>query len=95
MKKKTIIPVNDEYRITADAMSWQVEKFTGVSKNKETGKETENWVPKSYHGNIDQAIQSLSQRLLRESVAQTPQELVNASKMIRQEFESVGFKLAV
>lgn len=90
MKKKTIIPVNDEYRITAD-MSWQVEKYTGTSKK--TGKE--NWVPKTYHPNIDSAIKSLSQRLLRESGAQTPQELVNAARMIRQEFESVGFKLAV
>lgn len=75
-------------------MGWKIEK-SGIRIDKETGEKKIGWAPIKYPSSLDAAVKSLSQLLLRESGAQTPQELVNASKMIRQEFESVGFKLAV
>ena len=64
-KPKTIIPINEEYRITADEYQWIIQK-----KRSRKGKEGD-WESHYYFGNLEAAVKDLGGLMVRRSGAQT------------------------
>lgn len=63
-----IITINDDWRIESDKYCWQVCRHR-VWREKDSGERREAWPAETYHGTLESAIKSLSQRLLRASEA--------------------------
>ena len=59
-----IISINEQYRISTDPYQWIVQK-------KRTRNGREAWGSQTYHPSFDAALQSLGERLVRESDAET------------------------
>ncbi len=55
-----ILPIDDRYRLTADEYAWRIEKRRG-----------KRWLPIQWHSNIETAVHSLAQRMIRTSEVQT------------------------
>ncbi len=55
-----ILPIDGRYRLTADEYAWRIEKRKG-----------KRWVPIQWHSNIETAVHSLAQRMIRTSQVQT------------------------
>ena len=79
-KSKTIIPINEEYRITADEYQWIIQK-------KRSRKGKEDWESKHFFGTFEAAVKELGELLVRRSKANT---LVDALA----EVEKVGTTLS-
>ena len=62
-----IVPINEQYRITSDPRQWIVQQ-------RRTRKGKEGWEPQTYHQSFESALQSLGERLVRDSNAQTLEE---------------------
>ena len=75
------IPVSETYAIGSDKLQWMVLKSRKVV-DKETQKTTKEWVSKSFHGDLDQAVYELGQLLLRTSGSKNSEELQAAAKEI-------------
>ena len=60
-----ILPINDRYRIKSDQYCWTFRKTSTDS----TDQLKEDWRPVTYHPTIEQAVSSLSERMLRTSSA--------------------------
>lgn len=80
------IQINKDYRISSDAYCWRVEKYAGISKKKGI----QIWNVKSYHATYNQAADSLAQRLLRSSDAQTIDELKKEAHNVRITLENAN-----
>ena len=59
-----ILPINDRYRIKSDQYCWTVQM---QRRRTLTDQLKEDWRPVSYHPTIEQAVSSLSERMLRTS----------------------------
>lgn len=59
-----IIPITANYRITSDEMQWRVER-------RRSRKGAASFEPVSFHANMSGAIESLRERLVRASNAET------------------------
>ncbi len=55
-----ILPIDDRYRLTADEYAWRIEKRRG-----------KRWSPVQWHSDIETAVHSLAQRMIRTSEVQT------------------------
>ena len=78
------LQINDQWRIESDERCWNVQRYAGTYKSgKHVGKP--KWVSVSYHGTLPGAINSLAQRLLRESDASTNTEALDAAWRISEE----------
>ncbi len=61
-----ILPINDRYRIKSDQYCWMVQ----VQRRRTlTDQFKEDWRPVTYHPTFEQAVTSLSERMLRTSSA--------------------------
>ena len=61
-----ILPINDRYRIKSDQYCWTVQE---QRRRTLTDQLKEDWRPVTYHPTIEQAVSSLSERMLRTSSA--------------------------
>ena len=61
-----ILPINDKYRITADAHCWTVQEKR--NRSCKSGPR-EDWRSITYHGSLEHALGSLGERMLRVSSA--------------------------
>lgn len=61
-----ILPINDRYRIKSDQYCWMVQE---QRRRTLTDQLKEDWRPVTYHPTIEQAVSSLSERMLRTSSA--------------------------
>ena len=59
-----IIPINQQYRITADPYQW-------IIQTKRTKYVKEEWRAETYHPTVESALQSLGELLVRQSNAET------------------------
>ena len=55
-----ILPINDRYRLTTDEYAWRIEKRKG-----------KRWIAIQWHSDIEALVNSLAQRMIRTSEAQT------------------------
>ena len=62
--KGMIISINEQYRITTDPYQWIVQK-------RRTRNGGEAWESQTYHPSFESALQSLGERLVRGSDAET------------------------
>jgi hypothetical protein len=69
----TRIPITSAYALGADVHSWQVQK-------RRSRKGQDIWEPITWHATIDQAAESLRERLARLSGSQTLDEVLAARK---------------
>ena len=59
-----VIQINEEFRITSQVYSWDLEKYT-KTVSRETGAETYNRVKFSYHSNLKNAVmEAFRQKLI-------------------------------
>ena len=59
-----IIQIDEQYRVTTDPYQWIVQK-------KRSRKGKEDWESQTYHPSFESALQTLGERLVRESDAET------------------------
>ena len=59
-----IVPITEQYRITTDPYQWIVQK-------KRSRKGKEDWESQTYHTSFQSALQSIGERLVRGSDAET------------------------
>ena len=74
-KQKTIIPINEEYRITADEYQWIIQK-------KRSRKGKEDWKSQHFFGTLEAAVKDLGGLMVRRSGAQTLVDALEAVEMI-------------
>jgi hypothetical protein len=55
-----ILPIDGRYRLTADEYAWRIEKRKG-----------KRWIAIQWHSDIETAVHSLAQRMIRTSEVQT------------------------
>ena len=77
-----IIPIDNEYRLITDEYQWIVQKRRAKVKD-----EKNRWKPIGYYASVQQAIQSLGERLVRESKVDTLGEAL-------AEIEKVSLRLS-
>ena len=70
-----IIPINQQYRITADPYQWIIQ-----TKRTKYGKE--EWRAETYHPTFESALQSLGELLFRQSDAETLTDALEAMKTV-------------
>jgi hypothetical protein len=70
-----IIPINEQYRITSDPFQWIIQK-------KRTRNGREDWTSQTFHLSFSSALQSLGERMVRESNASTLSEALADVKAI-------------
>ncbi len=58
------LPINEQYRISSDANQWILQKSR-------TRKGVKDWESISFHGDVDDLIKHLGNRMVRESDATT------------------------
>ena len=86
-----IIPIDDRYRIQSTKDCWQVAR-------KRVIKGVVDWVPRSHHMDLSQAVNSLYQERVRLSDAETLVEaLADADRILRELTEALSpsFRLTV
>jgi hypothetical protein len=70
-----IIPITNDYRITADEYQWILQKLSGTRKNRKTGELEPNWKDKGYYNSLEHLANDLCTRMVRTSSASTIAEL--------------------
>ena len=70
-KQKTIISINEEYRLIADKQKWSIQ-------HPRTRKGEKDWESKSYHPNCGSALKELRDLMVRTSGAETVADLLEA-----------------
>ena len=70
-----IVPINEQYRITSDPFQWIIQK-------KRTRNGREDWTSQTFHLSFSSALQSLGERMVRESNASTLSEVLADVKTI-------------
>ena len=63
-----ILPVSDKYRIATDTHSWMVQR---LRSRKRKGVNVQEWEAVTWHSSVQQAVQSLGDRMVRASEAET------------------------
>ena len=71
----TTIPINDQWRIELDEYSWAVAQY--VPRKDKSRKQ---WQQISWHMTLEQAAQSLAERLLSDTQAHTLDEVLAAQR---------------
>lgn len=74
------IPINDEWRIKSDEHAWIVQRKG--RRMDEEGEWQESWTSKTWHGTCEQAVNSLAQKMLRDSDASTLPDALAAAKNV-------------
>ena len=69
-----IIPISKKYRIATDSLQWMLQ--SPRKQKGKNGKQKTVWVPFAYFGSLQQCIESLGQRLVRQSNAETVAEAI-------------------
>ena len=59
-----IIPINEKYQISSDSNQWMLQTFLKASVKK-----PDRWESIKYYAKLDNLIENLSERMLRESEA--------------------------
>ena len=65
------LPINEQYRISSDAHQWILQKTR-------TRKSVKDWESITFHGDLDDLIKDLGNRMVRESDATTLAEALVA-----------------
>ena len=81
--RHTAIPIDHEYRLTADQYCWHIQRCTGTRKNRKTGESELHWKSESYHPSVESAVGYLAELKLRQSGAQSFEELLRVQEEIR------------
>lgn len=69
------IPINEHYQIGSDKRSWFIQE-----RRKKKG--VIIWEPVAWYGSLEQAVRSLGNRMVRESLAQGVGELLDETERI-------------
>ena len=69
--KKTIIPINEDYRLTADKRKWSIQ-------HPRTRKGQKDWESKSHYPNCESALKELRELMVRGSGAESVADLLEA-----------------
>ena len=69
--KKTIIPINEDYRLTADKRKWSIQ-------HPRTRKGQKDWESKSHYPNCESALKGLRELMVRGSGAESVADLLEA-----------------
>ncbi len=77
---QTSISLCDDFRLTADAHCWILQRRKGLRKSRRSHKTEVMWRPLSYHPSIESAVKSFGELRLRLSGAQSFQELLRVQK---------------
>ena len=75
-----IIPINDKYRISSDRNQWIIQIPCKVTPKTPSG-----WKSDQYYRSLEQVMENLPERMLRESNAETIAEGMVESKRILRE----------
>ena len=68
---KTIIPINEDYRLTADKRKWSIQ-------HPRTRKGQKDWESKSHYPNCESALKGLRELMVRTSGAESVADLLEA-----------------
>jgi hypothetical protein len=74
-----IIPIDNQYRISGDKHSWNIQEARTRTIN---GKVIEEWESTKFHPSITSAVNSLSNLLIRTSKANTVAEAIEEVKLV-------------
>lgn len=74
-----IIPIDNQYRISGDKHSWNIQESRTRTIN---GKVVEEWEATKFHPSITSAVNSLSNLMIRTSKANTVAEATEEVKLI-------------
>ena len=70
-KQKTIIPINEDYRLIADKQKWSIQR-------PRTRKGQKDWESKSHYPNCESALKAIRELMVRTSGAETVADLLEA-----------------
>ena len=82
-----IIPISDEWRITADRYNWIVQKYAGIQKDRRTGAAGPAWDAISFHQSLGSAAKSMAVTRLRLAPTVSLAEAVDAWESIASEID--------
>ena len=74
-KKQTIIPINEEYRLTADTQQWIIQRIR-------TREGKKDWESKWFYPTVQSALKGLGDLMVRRSGAQTLAEALDAVEKV-------------
>ncbi len=80
--KLTVIPIDADYRLTADSQSWMIQRCKR-RKARRGGFITDEWKAFSWHPTLEQAVNALADYQLRTSGVQTLADALAEVKRIK------------
>jgi len=73
-----VIPVTENYRITSDSLSWNIEKRRGMRNG------LDRWEPCGFYIDFRAALVALAERRVREIPSAVPDEICKALAEIKE-----------